>query len=320
MKTINIAISFLAMASIMASCSEELPLDEPRSEATASFSISVPSEVGTRADANPLDGVLTLEWTVFELTDNGSPRIFTSGTRPIESVSEEQTLELRLSTGMQYKITFCAYNNEHRSFAYYDNGKVKVNYAAADIIQIGDDLFTGCSSIFTANDEGHDETVVLRRPFAQLNWGASDLETPTVAPYLKGSTGSVTVESELFQTYDLFTEEMIDPVDGSFTFKEFDCSILSNETLGIPLFETKYRLLASNLLLIGKDKTTINCKMTFSGNVEAEAVVSGAPMAPNYRTNIYGGLISDPRSITLSLENSFDFDGSNNVNPFVKSL
>lgn len=309
MKTINIALSLLTMAAAMASCSDsydELPVAEPQTEITASFRISVPTEAGTRADGDEATGQYTLEWTVFDVTDSANPKIFIKDSKTLESLSAEQTLELQLIKEMQYKITFCAYNAGHQSFAHYDEGKVMVNYSAAGSIQLGDDLFIAASDTFKATRDLHEETVTLTRPFAQLNWGASDLEAITVSPYLEGTTACVTVESGLYQTLDLLTGEYSDPVDGAFTFDAFDCSKLPDVEHDIPMYKEKYRLLASNLLLIGENSATIDCKMTFSGNIDAVAEVKNAPLEKNFRTNIYGGLISDPASLNLSINDYFE--------------
>lgn len=312
MKTINIALSILAAAATLTSCSDysdEIPANINRTPAKASFHISIPTESGTRADEEVSGTDYTLEWTVFEITDNGDPKIFTAGTKPIESLSAIQDIDLQLVNNTQYKITFCAYDDNHRSFAHYDNGKVKVDYAAAGSIQIGDDLFTGSSAVFRATGEDHTESVRLRRPFAQLNWGSADLESSTVSPYLSGTKASVTVEATLYQTLDLFSGEFSDPLAG-FTFSEFDCSKLSEADHGIKMYEKDYRLLASNLMLIGSGTATVNCKMTFTGNVEAEAMATNAPLTQNFRTNIYGSLISNSAEISLSISEFFE-DGIN---------
>lgn len=308
MKTINIAISILAAVASLASCSDysdEIPANINRTPAKASFHISIPGESGTRADEEVTGADYTLEWTVFEITDKGEPKIFSTGRKTIESLTAIQDVDLQLVNDIQYKITFCAYDDNHRSFAHYDNGKVEVDYAAADSIQIGDDLFIGASASFRATGEDHTESVRLSRPFAQLNWGSADLESSTVSPYLSGTKASVTVEATLYQTLDLFSGEFSDSLEG-FTFSEFDCSRLSDADHGIKMYEKDYRLLASNLILIGSGTSTINCKMTFTGNVEVEATVANAPLTPNFRTNIYGSLISNSAGITLSVNEFFE--------------
>lgn len=314
MKIINIALSLLALAATVASCSDsndELPMMEPQSEISASFRLSMPNEIGTRADGDVENSTFMLEWTIFDVTD-GNPKIFSSGSQPLESLADDPTVELQLIKEMQYKITFCAYDSRHRSFAHYEDGKIIVDYSAAGSIQLGDDLFTGASDTFKATRDLYVKEVKLTRPFAQLNWGSSDLDAVTVAPYLDGTFAAVTVENGLYQTLDLLTGEYSDPVEGAVTFHNFDCGEQKEKSQGISMFGEGYLLLASNLLLVGSE-ASVNCKMTFTGNVEAVATVSNAPMKRNYRTNIYGSLISDPRSLILSIDESFlgnkDFTG-----------
>lgn len=317
MKTINIASSLLVMAAAFTSCSDtydELPAVDSQEEITASFSISVPAEAGTRSDANVAENSYTLEWTVFDMTDSENPKIFTSGKKSIESLSASQTIEVRLIKEMIYKITFCAYDSTHQSFARYDKGKVRINYAEAKSIQIGDDLFTGFTETFMATKEIYKKSVVLRRPFAQLNWGSSDLEAITVAPCLKGTSASVTVGSGLYQTLDLLTGKYSDPMDGEFTFRAFDCGDLPKVEHGIPMYQDQYRLLASNLLLVGDSPVAVNCRLAFSGNVEVVAMVANVPLEKNFRTNIYGGLITNPASINLAINEYFE--KSNDVTEF----
>lgn len=319
MKTINVALSLLAIAAAVASCSDsydELPVAESQTNITASFHISVPTETGTRADGDEVSSQYILEWTVFDVTDSADPKIFIKGEKSLESLAADQTVELQLIKEMQYKITFCAYDNSHKTFAHYEDGMIKVDYSKAESIQIGDDIYTAASDSFEAVKDMEEIKVTLTRPFAQLNWGASDLHAITVSPYLNGTTACVTVESGLYHTLDLLTGEYSDPINEAFTFKAFDCGNLTevDQDHGIPMYQDKYRLLASNLLLIGDNPATINCKMTFSGNIDAVATVANAPLEKNYRTNIYGGLISDPASLNLSINEYFE--GSEEVTNF----
>lgn len=305
MKSGNIISSAIISLMLMASCSEDIEISGNGGDPKVSFKVSMPRELGTRADGETTSHINTLEWSLFEVRAGGEKHLVYTEDRQLQDVQQIENVELSLVKGATYKVTFCAYDRENRSFASCDDGVVTVDYTAAGNNQTGDDIFVGCSNEILADNETHEVPVVLHRPFAQLNWASSDLEAASVTPYLNGTSASVTVKTGLYTTLDLFSGEVSGKVEGPVSFPTFECDDLNNG-----IFETSdetndYKLLAMNYLLTGTESSIINCEMNFSGKVSLTTSVENASVAPNFRTNVYGSLISDPANLQIDMSRAF---------------
>lgn len=301
MKPTRIHHLLAAFLCILTACSSDNLLEQ-ENHSTVSFRISIPREMGTRSDeATPQ---YTLAWTLFAINESEgkeTKKYVDSGSRILNDIEEEPVINLNLAKGGLYKIVFCAYNAESK-FASYNEREaiISVNYENAAVIQTNDDMYVGSYEPIRVEDGEINQTITLKRPFAQLNWATRDLDAPTVTPYLKGSKAYVEVIGELFTSLDLFDNSLTNPFN-SYQFREFDCSNLQSEFLSIGEDGSKYMLLASNLLLTGTEPSTLKCEMKFSGNVNVTASVENASVAPDYKTNIYGRLITEPADITVNL-------------------
>lgn len=288
----------------MASCSEDIEIPGNGGDPKVSFKVSMPRELGTRADGETTSHLNTLEWSLFEVRAGGEKHLVYTDDRQLQDVSQIENIELSLVKGATYKVTFCAYDRENRSFASCDDGVVTVDYTAAGNNQTGDDIFVGCSNEILADNETHEVPIVLHRPFAQLNWASSDLEAASVMPYLVGTSARVTVRDGLYTTLDLFSGEISGEVETPVSFPLFDCETISEGNFDAG-DAADYKLLAMNYLLTGTSTSVVSCDMEFSGKTNLTVTVENASVAPNFRTNVYGSLISDPANLQIDMSRAF---------------
>ena len=301
MKINHIYSLLVALLCLMTGCSSDNLLEQDN-RSSVSFRISIPCEMGTRSEEVTPQYILA--WTLFAVNEGEgkeTKKYVDSDSCILDEIEDELEINLNLAKGAVYKIIFCAYNADS-DFASFDErqGVISIDYSKASVIQSGDDMFVGSYGPIHVEDGVIDKTIALTRPFALLNWASKDLDAPTVTPYLKDSKAHVSVSGDIYTSLDLFDNSLSSPINGH-TFPEFDCNNLTTETISMGNDDAKYVLLASNLLLTGTESSTLNCEMKFSGNVSVTASVDNTSVAPDFKTNIYGSLITDPANITVNL-------------------
>lgn len=298
----------------VSSCSQEEVRTAPASEGRMSLSVTLPIDMSTRSADDALN-VNTLHWSVFEVktvsdgADDGKTvtnEIVTA--QKIENFTGTADLAFPLVSGKQYRVALCAINSANDFVTYYpETGKLSVDYSKAECNVFTDDVFTGVSDVIDIPEGGSYTTeITLTRPFAQLNWGTSDLNEPTVEPYCQGTTATVTIsQGSLFTDYDLFTGEVSGEVGLPITFPTVNCDELPE--VDFPMNGVVLpKLVAMNYLLTAKGNSTISASLKFEGNLNEEIPVDNAAVEANYRTNIYGNMLTNSGDITITLSRAFN--------------
>lgn len=310
--------SLFAAASLLtlASCSSENDL--PATGDGVSITVSLPADLsrGTFGDGTGEGDRATLDnlqWSVFEVLDNGQLRFVYSDQKAAFSASQTlETVELPLAKGKTYQVAFYA-DDKDNNFASYTDGVINVNYANAASNQAAEDAFVGYSQVFTVRGP-YNENVTLNRPFAQLNWGTDDLGAKAIKPLINDLTAEVQVTSGLYQSMNVITGEMGNPIAaetvtsfGTVNLKNLPSQTFPVEKPADAADQTPYALIAMDYLLTGSGN--INCRLVFNEGIDP-VQVDNAPVKPNYRTNIYGSLLVEPNTFQIIIDNNFA--GNNN--------
>lgn len=309
--------SAAAMTAIiaMSSCSNEEPVRSDATDQSVTFTLEIPSKMLTRAtfgDESPAK-LNNLQWTVYEVEDaeGSNPTMVFSGQKnsAFQANQTNEVVNLQLIKGKFYQVAFYA-DNAANTFATFENGEVKVDYSKAASNTANEDAFVGKSSPFKLTDEGYSNTVTLKRPFAQLNWGTNDLNTEMVQQLISTLEANVSVSSGLFTTMNVISEQFDNEVTTTTTFPAVKFSQLPSETFPIVSDHKTYTLIAMNYLLTGDG--TIDCTLGFTG-INDSVEVSNVPVKPNYRTNIYGSLLTAPSSFNIVVDNNFNSPDNNHA-------
>lgn len=307
----------------LASCSNE---DAPVAAGPdgVTFSLRLPGEMGSRGSFGDGDAagdraeLDNLQWTVYEVAQDGTPAIvFSEGRGAFGASQTEESVTIALAKGKTYQVVFYA-DDKDNTFATYADGKVSVDYDKAASNTAAEDVFIGKSSVFTVSG-AHVETVTLTRPFAQLNWGTDDKAAAAIAPLINSETAplsaAVSVTAGLFGSMDVLTGEVSDPVSESI---QFDAVLLKDapaQTFPVQKDDATaapYALVAMNYLLTGDG--TIDCTLGFNNGL-SPVEVSSAPVKVNFRTNIYGSLLTSPGIFNILVNNTFLGNLNNEVKP-----
>lgn len=315
---LNTAGCLLALTSLLISpsCSQE-DIAMPADEGFAKFRISMPSAMGTRSTFGDMDkaDINTLHWTLFEVsTDNDGNETYT---KVVSDVVDEafktgdeasETVSMSLVVGKQYRIAFCAMNDGNKLVEYKD-GVLVMRYENAQCNSVNDDVFAGVSALIDmTKGSGYSGVVTLERPLAQINWGSTDFNEDAVAPHINDAYATVTYNSGLYGSLDLLSGTLGDPKN-DVSFPPVGCGNLPAQEF--PTSDNDdIRLIAMNYVLTGKGQSTINCGISFSSGFETQVRVNSAPVQANFRTNIYGGLITNSGKVSVEMSNAFNASGN----------
>ena len=261
-------------------------------EATISFEISTP-QMATRAFS---DGTTAtqLQYAVYDANNERITRIAPATT----TINGSTQVNIQLAAGKTYKVLFWAANEDAPYTIDFENLKMNVNYTGAVSNDERRDAFY-CYYEVTA-DRTKTENVTLTRPFAQLNIGTNDFDK------LDGvSAEKTSVKVDVFSTLNF--------VDGSVEGQKDDQLFALN---AIPSANEKfpvdgYDYLAMNYLLVGMNKKVVDVEFSYGNESKTETrTFTGIPVMANYRTNIYGALLTNNIGFDVEIEEGFDGDAN----------
>ncbi len=250
--------------------------------AVVTFSVGTP-EIVSRAYSDGLTAT-NLQYAVYN--ENG--QILPDLTKTDATISGSTNVKLQLTTGNTYSVIFWAAAPDAPYTVNFENKTMTVNYEGATCNAENRDAFYAYHK-FTVNGT-QTETIELKRPFAQLNIGTSDYAASASADYTPIKS-EVTVK-QIYTTLNLENGA----VDGK-TDVTFACAqIKKNETFPVPGNE----YLAMNYLLVDDDKELVEVVFTHSNESKQKTrTVGSVPVQRNYRTNIYGKLLTSEVDVNV---------------------
>ena len=284
---------FAATAMLFAtSCqNDELDAIQSGKESIVSFTLEQPGIV-TRAYSDGLTAK-TLTYAVYEA--NSKTPLITSENQVTFS-NKTATVNLRLVTGKSYDILFWA-DAENTPYTFD---------AAAQTITVADNL--------TSQDENRDaffaveksllvdgainKTITLSRPFAQLNIGTTDATESSTAAF--NPTQSTVTVKNVYKTLNLFDGAVSNETEMTYAMANIPDA---GETF--PVADVKY--LSMNYLLVASEKELVEVDFTVTdGTHSIEREYASVPVQRNYRTNIYGKILTDPADFNITIDEKFE--------------
>ena len=273
-------------------------------EATVSINVTTPElGVSTRAFG---DGktAQTLHYAVYNVKGEGANR---TRTYLDDLTVEDHTFELstqidlQLVTGNTYDVIFWAdvnadLNAKKAPYSIdWENGEVSVDYT--DVTSNNENYDAFFNWITIEVNGAQTESVKLYRPFGQLNIGTSDTLEARKAGFTIAQT-SVTVPT--YNTLNLWTKE----VSGETTATFKAAAIPTGEAFPV----TGHEYLAMNYLLLPVDKELVEVVFDFysTENEPKNRVYSSVPLRRNWRTNIYGQLMTSDIDVNIDIEPLFE--------------
>lgn len=291
-------LTFLMVAFSMVfatSCQREVELGTLNGDKTKSVSFKItPPVIASRAYSDGLSAT-ALQYAIYDAAGNELSNLtVTDGV-----INGSTTVNLALVAGSTYSAIFWAAAPNAPYAINFAQKKLSVDYSAITSNNEAYDAFYKYVT-FTVTDN-MDLTVELKRPFAQLNIGTSDLTTAKNAGYIVSqSKVSVPVYTDL---------DLVSGVATNQTTIEFaPANIPTGEVFPV----TGYDYLAMNYLLVNADKEVVDITFSFTdGALEKSHTVGSVPVQRNHRTNIYGELLTSTTNITVVITPEYDVDDYN---------
>ncbi len=296
-------ISVLAIASIMfaTSCSSD-DVTAPAEETIITFATQIPETFSSRAEASYTFGDGTtatkLQYAVYLVNkDNSWTNISTlNGTSTI--INKEANVQIRLAKGTQYKVVFWASAQNNPYTFNIANKVVSVDYSDCKTNDENLDAFYAVEDVDLRTATPENQLVVMTRPFAQLNIGASDIDQYQTISGQTISTAAITIPA--YTQFSFETENVV----GSMQTIAFNGGTLPTDQT-LPISGSKY--LTMSYLFADKNGNNVDITLDY-GNTTNTLTFNSIPLKPNYRTNITGSLLTSEGSFDIQLSAGFNAD------------
>ncbi|HCZ22701.1 MAG TPA: hypothetical protein DHU72_04550 [Rikenellaceae bacterium] len=209
----------------------------------------------------------------------------------------------RLVTGQTYTFVFWA-QADGAPYTYDPASQtVTVNYTNAAGNDENRDAFYNV--LANVKIEGaYTASVQLTRPFAQLNFGASDYEEAKAA-------GLTVTDAQVKLTHAATSLNLLDGTTaGDETVSFARTALPSDPNATLTAGGKDYKYVAMDYVLVGKSAKTLSevtLTLTATGAQSAtpEFTYSNVPLQANYRTNIVGNLFTSPAEVQIEVTPGF---------------
>ena len=283
-------------AVLLPSCSND-DIDIQTGDATVTLSATLPESLQTRTFG---DGTTAKHLQMVVLDGDKKLTVF-EGEKDVLDTSIDMTtnVDVKLVTGKTYTVICWADAAEGKSPYTFDTDAytVTANYKNCKVNDDKLDAFYAAET-FTVEGNGT-QTIKLTRPFAQLNIGTDDLAAAKAAGF-EASTAQVRVP--VYTTLNLR--------DGSVSNKKsttFGYNNIHPEGETFPA--AGYDYLTMNYVLTGADKELVDVNLTVkpaAGSKTSTHKFNTVPVQRNYRTNIFGSILTNDVNVQVVIEPNFD--------------
>lgn len=266
-------------------------------------------------DASSVNAGVNVDQLMYAVFDeSGSEVIVKKEVFEVSDLSKGVWLNLTLPKGNTYKAVFWAQNSECDAYSVSDDMKVTVDYDGLNNDETRD-AFCGVTKTFRV-DNYSTMSVVLKRPFAQVNVGADEKDAALVENIDMSIAQSSAVIKGVANKIDLFdgsidgcvdVEYSAAPIPGNFLFVDGDYD-------GV---EDPYEYVSMCYVLAGKKSTIHEMAFKFltddGKSIELKGGLFAVPLLRNWRTNIIGQVYSGSSDVNIKL--SPEFEGNMKVVP-----
>lgn len=290
------------------SCSqEEVAGGQAGDESVVTFTAQLPGSpqskaIGDGMTATSLSYAVYAQGTKTPLITSKDEVTFTNG---------QATISLRLASGKSYDLLFWAdaYDAKDSNAPYTVDFKTQtltIDYAPAKTRSNDEnrDAFFGTTTLEVKG--AVNGNVTLKRPFAQLNIGTNDMKDAANTGLNTDSLRTSVTVKNVYKNLNLMkggVEEYATVTFGENDIPEGQFTANGNT----------YDYLALNYLLVGTDKGVVDCEFkytdgTTNGSKTISKTISNVPVQRNYRTNIFGSILTGAVDLGITIDPDFASD------------
>ncbi len=307
-KTLFSTIMSFGLLMSMASCSDD-NLSAPGNNGEVTFNISVPGSPQSRAFADGTTAQNNVKYYVYDTQATETAPVAT-GTVPMSNLKGSVTITLAKTH--TYDIVFLATSTESPYTYDADTRVLDMNYAGVTNSNENLDAFYNVVTDLKVSGSATTE-VALTRPFAQLNIGTNDLAQYEELTKTTVSATAVTVSNIYSSIYLMDGTLQGDPAEVTFAA----AALPAGETFPVSATGTTYSYLAMDYLLVNdiKDIVTVSMEVTTANGATETKDYENIPVQRNYRTNIYGALLTADQTFDIEIVPGFNDDINISTDP-----
>lgn len=285
-----------AMAVLAGACAKEQVGPGEGAMVEATFSVDVPGVIGTKAGEGTK--ATKLYYQVFDA--EGTP--VTGLPMQVKDINVSTTVNFQLIKDQTYNFVFWAQTAETGYYTVTDLRTITANYEGKKSNDENFDAFYAVEKALTINGP-ITKTVTLKRPFAQINIATTDVlkaGDTKVNVNFTGATSAVTVKG-VPTVFSPLTDEFSASLDA-----QFASAAIPEGNFSVTGSTDTYKYLAVNYVFAPVDGTVYDVEAAF--NVDGKDVTVKVPSAPakrNYRTNIYGNLLTATADFNVVIDPGF---------------
>lgn len=306
----KVLFSTVAMSALMliaTSCADDQTSDlKAGAESTVTITAQLPGDMGTRAFADGTKAT-ELHYAVYEKGTTTRLAVCkkADGTKgQLEGTATmtglQTTISLQLTTGKEYDFVFWADAPGDNVYTFNsENQTVTVNYANVENNTNNLDAFFGQKKALKVSGN-MSISQELRRPFAQINIGTDDFDAAAAAGY---TVSESTIGVATYKTLNLLSEEVSDPVTATFVKKP-----IPTEDSKFSVNSKDYKYLSMSYVLVPKDKETVDIAFDYT---LTNRTFTNVPVQRNYRTNIFGSLLTNTANFNVVIAPGFNNPDNN---------
>ncbi|MCH5221388.1 MAG: hypothetical protein J1F05_03540 [Muribaculaceae bacterium] len=310
----------LAAMLLATSCSEDLPeMSTTGDENSVSFSVGIENAVNSRVISDG-SGANTLVYQVYDADGNA----LSSFSRvQLDNVTFPYELTLRLVKGQTYKIAFWAQNSNTTVYNTADLKAVTVDYTGDNNDETRDAFY----SVETFTVSGQTLSSTLRRPFAQINLGATEEDYEASLKLGFEIQTSKVVINNAPNTLNLLTGEASGEATVAYNFATIPALVKvgddpeAYETLTVNVKNPEtgkiepetYAYMSMSYILASADKATLDqVAFTLKTADDKEIFImqglTNVPVQRNWRTNILGSFITTEQKWVIVIDPEYSGD------------
>ncbi len=302
--------SMLALAAMLltvSSCQKD-GVDEPEKGkvTTVQLAVELPDGINARAPkANGpkrvyADGTTAtkLQYAVYE-KGSATPLAIIDGDKDLgeKAINLKTTVQLQLVTGKTYDIVFWAAANDAPYTFDQNTQSVTVNYDGMKANDESLDAFFRCYTYTAGTDV--ENPIKLYRPFSQLNVGTKDLAAAKASGFKAENAQTEVKVTGIYNTLYLVTGAVTGDAERTFSLN----AIPTGETFP----KAGYDYLSMDYMLVAADKANVDVAWTINdGSMTINRNFANVPVQRNYRTNIYGNLLTSTTDFNVEIEPNFN--------------
>lgn len=290
------------------SCSqEEVAGGQAGDESVVTFTAQLPGSPQSKAIGDGMTAT-TLSYAVYA---QGTTTPLITSEDEVTFTNGQATISLRLASGRSYDLLFWAdaYDAEDSNAPYTVDFKTQtltIDYDAAKTLSNDErrDAFFGTTTIEVKG--AVNGNVTLKRPFAQLNIGTDDMKDAANTGLNTDSLRTSVTVKNVYKNLNLMNGGVGEYV--TVTFEENDIPEGQFTANG-----NTYDYLALNYLLVGTDKGVVDCEFTYTDGATNDSktiskTISNVPVQRNYRTNIFGSILTGAVDLGITIDPDFASD------------